>query len=321
MLSKTKKVLYTNPLTINLMRKYLISRMKKIPLEIAIETTSICNIDCAMCPHKTIKREQKPMEEKLFRKIVDEIEKIGIKYIFLQHFGEPLTLSDEIFNFELSYIRQKVSKAYLNLATNAKSLTEEKIKIILNNKVDNITINFSAVTKETYEKIYRGAVYEKVEENILNLIEHKKKLGVSYPNIVMDMIRMQETVNEIEEYKRKWASIVDSVHIANYSARGGTLDWEKADSVLPVFSTPRPCYRIYKQLAICSDGKVPLCCSDWNCEVVLGDINSQKILEVWQGEVLRKIRESDFRGERDKTPICVNCFPERWDFFPPWWYK
>jgi len=50
------------------------------PMSIQIETTSLCNARCLICPNKDMKRKKGTMDDKTFKKIVDDCKEMAEKY-------------------------------------------------------------------------------------------------------------------------------------------------------------------------------------------------------------------------------------------------
>lgn len=72
-----------------------------------IETTPECNIKCSYCPTAFHNRGKKLMDEKLFKKIIDELAEIPYKGRLSPHFyGEPLL--DNRLPKLLAYAREKL---------------------------------------------------------------------------------------------------------------------------------------------------------------------------------------------------------------------
>src|SRR5215469_15921818 len=62
-----------------------------MPIELIVEITSFCNLDCIMCPRSNMKRDKQTyMDLGLFRSIIDQI-KGHIELVYLAGgLGEPL---------------------------------------------------------------------------------------------------------------------------------------------------------------------------------------------------------------------------------------
>lgn len=67
-----------------------------------------------------------------------------------------------------------------------------------------------------------------------------------------------------------------------------------------------PCDFPFIQLVIRPDGKVSLCCNDGTREYTMGDLKSERIVDVWRGEKFQRIREAG-RNTRRATGKCLNC--------------
>ena len=72
-----------------------------------------------------------------------------------------------------------------------------------------------------------------------------------------------------------------------------------------IFTTER-CVLPFRQLIIRPDGKVSLCCNDPYGKMTMGDLSKQSIMEIWNGETYRKIREQ-ILGGRGRIEHCRTC--------------
>ncbi len=53
------------------------------------------------------------------------------------------------------------------------------------------------------------------------------------------------------------------------------------------------------------DGRVSLCCADFDGKTILGDLNTHSIAEVWNAEPYRKVRREHL--ESGGPDICRAC--------------
>lgn len=60
-------------------------------------------------------------------------------------------------------------------------------------------------------------------------------------------------------------------------------------------------------LAVQSDGDVVVCCVDWSRHTKVGDIRSQKLKEIWEGEALKSLQKLHLEGKRYNNKACQNC--------------
>src|SRR5438128_1318861 len=69
----------------------------------------------------------------------------------------------------------------------------------------------------------------------------------------------------------------------------------------------RPCPAIYKTLPVHNDGTVRLCCLDGFRATAMGNIFTDGVKTVWQGEEFAKARYYHETGQWDKVPFCKPC--------------
>lgn len=293
-------------------RSYRMPRMERIPPEVNIETTSVCNARCIMCPIYELDRPKKAMDMELFNKIVDDCSESGVRFINLHNYGEPLLTPG--FEQMLRYIRSKGPKIRIQFASNGSLLNDKWARILIQEKVHRVHITIDAFEKQTYEKIRIGLKYETVVNNVKNFMKIRRKLGAKYPKMYVEMIKMDENKDEVDEFIRHWEGIVDHVGAKKYSTRAGEFSGNE------FLIQRRPCFRLWKQMVITNTGKVATCCTDWNCQLALGDIRTQTLSDIWQSDVAKTLRRMHLQGRAGEISLCRNCNPAFWDSMPFWWF-
>jgi hypothetical protein len=68
---------------------------------------------------------------------------------------------------------------------------------------------------------------------------------------------------------------------------------------------PAGCFRWF-ELSIMASGKVALCCMDGEGKHVIGDVNTQSVLEVYNSAGYRKMRQFTFSRKAAAAP-CDSC--------------
>jgi radical SAM protein with 4Fe4S-binding SPASM domain len=68
-----------------------------------------------------------------------------------------------------------------------------------------------------------------------------------------------------------------------------------------------PCSGPWKTPAIGKDGRVTVCCRDYNFQLCLGNIKDNTFLELWFGDKIKKIRELHMTGRHLELPPCDEC--------------
>ncbi len=277
---------------------------KRYPVSVHIASSNYCNASCIMCPHSKLKKFGN-MNNDLYKKIIDNCKKLKIKNLVLSFFGEPLI--DKNLLERIKYA--KSSGMSVGFSSNASLLTKKWARDLIESGLDSITISLDGYSKETYEKIRLGLKFDVVKENILGLVEMKKKMNKQNPSINLVLVEMEENKREIKNFYGEWKNKVQGINIINMRNWAGTIEKETTKESFHSKKNMKrkPCVSIWTEMYVDWEGKVVLCCDDWNSSVILGDLNKQSIEEIWRGGKLNKIRQAHKNREFHKAPLCNQC--------------
>jgi radical SAM protein with 4Fe4S-binding SPASM domain len=272
-----------------------------------IETTNNCNLKCAICPRRVMKRAVNNMDHNLFKKIIAET-KPYTRFIWLHGMGEPLM--DPLLEQRIVHCKKNNIKA--GISTNAALLTKKRSEALIKAGLDRIILCLDGVKKETYEKIRVNAEFEKTVANIKNFLELKKTLK-SDIYVMLQIIYTDETKKEISKFKETWNDYpINEIVIKKFNTWGdqteGIKELSKPELYYPASNIKkRPaCYYLWHSFVILSDGRVVPCCRDYDAKIVLGDLNNQSLEEIWNSKILKKIREDQINGKFNNG-LCNNC--------------
>lgn len=284
-----------------------------LPVYLYIETTNVCNSKCTMCPHSQMQRPRGYMDKQLFKKIVDDAVSIGIKVICLSFFGEPL-LDRNLFE-RIKYIKSKDKNIKVFFNTNASLLSEDKSKMLIEFQVDEIRISFDAFEKCTYEKIRVGLSYDKVISNIKKIIVLKEKMKSLHPIIRLAYVDFEANHSETRSFYDYWKQKVDKVEI-DFAGDWASQKEVKSDTSLHLMNIPEknPCDSLWRDFVILFNGRVSLCCNDYEGKVIVGDLTGQGIMEVYGGNKFRYYRGMHMNNRRKELLLCNQC--QKYSF---WW--
>jgi MoaA/NifB/PqqE/SkfB family radical SAM enzyme len=284
--------------------------MEMFPGYVMIETSSLCNASCIMCPHGETSKElpQGNMREDLFRKIIDECSKFdNVKKILLYLFNEPLM--DRKIAERIDYAKTKNPKALVSIVSNGSLLNDEMIMKLLDSKLDYIEFSVHGIKKDTYEKIMKKLDFNRTMSGLCRFIDEAKKRG-KHPGYINIKILGVPGVLEKEEIllaEKFWKSkgVLVSYFLGPIS-RSGNVRWMKKT----IKNSINGCGSIWRDemIHIIYNGDVVLCCMDWRREVMLGNMNHSTIYEIWNGQ---KKRETELMiSGKAKSPdgfICKRC--------------
>jgi len=274
-----------------------IKNFKLSDLMISIEPSNICNARCIMCPYQKMTRKKEIMPMDLFKKIVDNCVSYEVRNFNLNFYNEPFL---DPFIFErIKYLKSK--NARVQLFSNGSVINVEKI---LESGLDEIIFSIDGIKKETYELIRKGLNFEKVVNNVLFLIKRREELGLKKPKIKLNFVKQKINEGELKEFRSFWIDKVDKIYVSSDDGRNENFEFfEKDKGSLASF----PCARLWHELLVMSNGKVPLCCVDYDGKIILGDFNTQSLEEIWNNESFKKIRQLHLDFKADEISLCKKC--------------
>ena len=268
-------------------------RARRLPDIVQVEATNICNAKCTFCPRDDMARRQGIMDMALYRKIVDECAHLGIRHVRMHNYGEAFV--DKQLPEKIRYAKER-GIAEVGVITNGSLLGPEVARAVIEAGLDAINISLDAAGKETFESTRLGLKYDKVMANLEGFVRIRQELGRRRPKLILSFVRQGDSVEE-QAFIDRWSAVADKVHITELHNWAGTLDQASDVSF--------PCYRQWLTFTVLWDGRVSLCCADFDGRVVLGDLRTSTIEEVWHGEAYRRVRREHL--ESGGPEICRSC--------------
>ncbi len=278
-------------------RRFLLAvgrdRAPILPEIVQIESTNICNAKCVFCPRDEMHRRQGVMSFELFCKIVDECTELGITHVRVHNYGEPFI--DRRLVEKVRYAKQRGIRE-VGMISNGSLITEQVARGMIEAGLDAINISVDASGKEVFEATRVGLKYDKVIANIERLVRLRAEAGRRRPKLILSFVRQNNSVDE-QAFIEHWKSVADKIHITDLHNWAGTLNRES--------DVNYPCYRPWLTFTVLWDGRVSLCCADFDGRTVLGDLNTSTIREIWNAEPYRNARRLHL--ESGGPDICRAC--------------
>ena len=266
------------------------------PLFLDIEVTNACNLRCPFC-ETTISgmyHQKGFISKNCIEKILDEGANNGLYGVKFNIRGEPL-LHPLIDDF-VRYAKEKgMVDVYFN--TNAVLLTESMINRLIEAGLDRISISFEGHTKDIYEKNRVCSNYDLVLKNIENLRKIKEKLGVKYPFVRIQTIKLPEI--DIKKYENFWKTRVDEVACLEYQDMTSRKEG--------IVSTWR-CPQLWQRMAVLWNGDIWPCNHDHKSFANLGNIEKISIKDSWNSETMNHYRNLHLQGLAHKIKSCNGCY-------------
>jgi MoaA/NifB/PqqE/SkfB family radical SAM enzyme len=171
-----------------------------------IDPTNYCNYNCIFCYcHSPLLKKKRPetwlkqqMSFEFFKKIIDELSRIGTEQIYLIGQGEAL-LHPKIMDM-IKYIKKKKMK--LRLTTSGPSFSKKMMEKFIDLGLDELAVNMSAATPETYVKVHPNQskeVFRRLKESLIYLSKLKKEKKTGIPHINLMNIIMKINCQDLYE--------------------------------------------------------------------------------------------------------------------------
>lgn len=274
-------------------------------LSVQIQTTSLCNGSCGMCPYQGSWHQQHPgvMTDALFEKILQELGgfRIGRLCLYLQNepFLDPAMLA------RLECAVRELDFETLNIATNASALTPEasaELGALLTSVPHEIWVSFHGIDAQSYGTIM-GLDFERVLGNVVGLLRvadtHGLNVtirGAGYPAVRRADCPVHFSPEEMLSF---WGEVVEMhsierpprVYCFPYHDRAGSLAGSSYE-----FGNPRrrlvgfTCSRADSWLHVLYNGDVILCCNDYQRRTVIGNVDTHAVGEVLASPAYRRYR-------------------------------
>lgn len=266
--------------------KRLVPKLLDKPIRVIVENTNYCNLDCYFCPNQIMKRKKGFMSMTMFEDIVDQCVIGGIDHLYHFGIGEPLL--DKSYYDKMDYAFDKIKD--IHCVTNGVLL---KRPIFCNYL--GISVDATLGMKEEKE----------VFENIKKLWPQYKFF---YPhNRPFIELRFKE-YGDYSKYKPYCDKIGVYINVTNW---GNEVGSNCSGGV------QFPCSDLWSSMYICWDGRVALCCKDYECSMMIGDLNKESLLNIWKKSyILRNMRYLHLSNIYSN--ICKGCVSNT-HLVNPWW--
>ena len=289
------------PLAFNAYYKYHFP----LPSVIMIENTNCCNSHCVMCPREKLTRKSGFMDFGLFEKIIKEVSNMRRKPVTHLHgFGEPLLdplLSERIALAKVCGIQ------HTYIVTNASLLSPETSRKIITAGLDKMKISFYGTDEESYDATMRRLSFKVTFHNVIDFLRIRKEMKRKNPQLILQYLPHPTNHAKTEEFRALWRSVMDKtvgdcLNITSLHNYGGGRAYNRVgDKIVSI------CFYPWTAMSVLYDGRVVSCCMDYNGAQVLGDLNCQTVMELWNGPVLSSTRRKFGKLEYSGFPTCMGC--------------
>jgi radical SAM protein with 4Fe4S-binding SPASM domain len=274
------------------------------PLNLDIEITNTCNLDCPFCVREYMKDNLGFMDMETYFSIMDEIKgcvsckgyiPARVGSVRLNWRGEP-TLHPDL--PDMVGMAKACLIPEVGINTNGTKLTPVLSRKLIEARIDRIIISIDSFTPELYEAQRVGAKLEPVLANLRSLIKLRDMLSVNgRPYIRVQKVDLPECHMENEDYVNFFLNMgVDAVAINTYKEKNDAMvDWD-----------PLPCAQPFQRMGITWDGYFYPCCQG-QLFGRIGHIKDMSVKTAWNSPLMQRLRLAHGSGAQAEIPQCRKC--------------
>lgn len=311
-----KKLLQEGKITRDTVYHCFEAYRQKEPVVFNIETSNICNMECAMCPRTTqMTRKVGTMSTELFEEIVQELKpwsgeewnqwKLFVKKNYKVEENE---MNENHFFF---YIVPKV----ITLHGYGEPLLDkhivERIKCLFDNEIPSyFSCNPYNITFSKGKKlIEEGINYFKLSADDIKLF---KKAELIIKRLILlcesyDTKIILDVVGKPEEYE-ELMMLFEGYDAYMYLKSQDQQWYKQSDDLQHSIHWLEPCQFPWSSMSIMWDGSVVPCGQDYNNEMVLGDANKQSLYDIWNGAKYNQFRKNHLtKQNKNKYKCYARC--------------
>lgn len=284
-------------------------KVADFPPEIWLENTNHCNAECVMCPREKQTRPLGFMDMEHYTRLINEIaeHKDQVERVHMHNFGEPMLDKQLPKRIEIA---KAAGIKHVYFVSNASILTPGMAEALVKSGLDEFKISFYGVSPETYNKTMVNLDFDKTLRNVMAFFETRKRLGARTPKVNIQFLPQEtnEGMAHYEEWKALFAPLMDAsigdelsiVPLLNFGDGRAyhEVDTRKATSI---------CSYPWRTMDVLQDGRVTLCCLDYNGQQIVGDTKTQTLSEIWNGPIYRKVRDDFAQLKYKDWDLCSRC--------------
>lgn len=291
-------------------------RRRTTPSILMIQTVSMCNLKCRCCPYPVLSRQGRlpagVMSDELFAKILREGPALKPRRVSPYWNNEPLL--DPRMTQRLPALRQAFGDGVcLHISTNATRMdapTWPLLTALLDRM--HLSVQGGITRPDRLAEHMPGVDVDRYRANIMGFLGHLRDHGgrLRPDQVVINNVIPFASQEDYLEEKRFWDPHGVTLNFGGFNSFSGMIGLE---DVARGAAPSGPVYgcgdkdRPIQAMHILFDGSCVLCCNDWVREIVVGQAQSQNLLEIWNAPAYREQAARIYAGAPLTGHMCARC--------------
>lgn len=286
------------------------------PFVLFVDPSSACNFRCTFCPTgdlallKSINRFQGTLKLADFEKIVNDVRQfeVPIKVLRLYKDGEPFV--NKNLAEMIGIAKESTCFEAIDTTTNGALLTHEKSEKIVSAGIDLINISIDGLDSAQFLKFAKAKIdFDKFLENIKYLFSIRGRC-----KIVIKTTKEIIGNDRVSEFYDTFGEMCDQIGIENTSPCWPDFDVEERMGITITeglygneILEQTACPYLFYSMSVNSDMKASACFVDWSRDLIIGDVRTNSLVEIWDSKEMNAHRLAHLSGKRDLHDTCGNC--------------
>lgn len=282
-------------------------RQRHLTSSPVVEINNTCNIDCVMCKTSLATRKKGKISNELLKLVLDRFTSMDITGVELHTIGDPLA------NPNLPQVFSELRRNHLTTAITTNGLLLHRHwRTILDYRdvCRGLTMSIDGATKETYERIRFGGKWEALLENV-DIARRELKGNIP---LRLNMVISKDNIAEFGDYIVMFRDVVEepsrdiNFSLLNSLTPDGT--YFKAMNLFPLHTRKNLGCKFVtgESLFAHIDGRASVCCRDYDGSLVVGDLKTQTVPQIWESPRLAEMQAAHDAGDVTSFALCDTCF-------------
>lgn len=282
------------------------------PKSVKIELTGRCNFNCNFCAHSQRLREVGDMSKIFYERIVTRMRMAGVEELGLFYLGESFLCS--WLPEAIRYAKDVARYPYVFLTTNGSLSNQSKVVACMEAGLDSLKFSLNYANEDQFKEIARvkPKYFHNILSNLKDAFEARNKNGFKtriYASYIEYDGEQGERMQEYIENAKPYCDEIYALPLYNQAALIDKEGWEFVQGNRGRqgnLRDPLPCWSIFTEGHISSDGRLSACCFDHDNRFNMGDLNEVEFMDAWHSEKFRELRRHHLAKNVNGT-ICEKC--------------
>lgn len=282
----------------------------KIPVDVSLELSSVCNQRCGYCFHadqKNLPFKLGMMKPEFAKGIIDQAAELGVNSLKFNQKGES-TLNPHFKDITAWAKQYSKGSTFIDRITNSnfkfRTDNDDIFEGLCNQT--KIKVSFDSFNKEVMETQRKGSIHELALANIDKFYNYPLRIK-SDTQLVIQAVRTKLNLNEdiYSMAKKRWPTAEVSIR----DMVGGRVegDLSALEHNTRENKERQTCLQAHGRLILNFEGKAMVCCPDLGGKICIGDAKTDSIYTIFNSDAAKKIRKDLLSGEAFKSDPCKTC--------------